>query len=370
MKTTIMKTTIALGAVVAVAMIASGCSATASKVPMEPAVVQMFEQKKAEMKSMEEKADAAHLEVQRVFLASAQAERAEETVELQVEGPLYTPPHKGGDGDRDFHGHGPEVDSSARLSIKNQNQLWLEVYMKAEETKRDYTTAEGSHPFCIFNDPYAYATITSILSDNYSEHSYIDENHEDDNFAQPPGELVREFEYVGDTKGDEAGSRTHVKLHLNPIKITVRKNKPDKIITIEYGPTPKYVPPRAGKGDRDFHGHGPNVTVSAKIEVKNQKEIWATVQMWAKETKKDYTEVYGHTYYTIYRGDKPIEILSDTFSGASYTDSNHEDDELFLGGAELVNKFIVVGDTKGDEAGRQTGVMVYFNPIVIKEVPQ
>jgi hypothetical protein len=343
-------------------MVLTGC-----KVPSEPqpdqASRKVFDQKKAEMRVMKQKADVVRLEMQKRLLPAPPAP-TEETVDLQIEGPTFTPPHTRGD--RDFHGHGPDVHSSARLSIKNQNQLWLDVYMKAEETKKDYTTAEGSHSFCVLNDPYTYATITGILSDNYSEHSYKDTDHAVDRFTMPADELVNQFEYVGDTKGDEAGTRTHVKLYLNPIKMKVVKNKGPGP-TIEVSPTSKYVPDHVG-GDEDFHGHGPDVVVSAKISIKNQKEIWATIYMWAKEWKKDYTEVEGTTNYKIYSHEKPIKnILSDTYSYADYTDTDHADDELFLGGAELVNRFIVTGDTKGNEAGTRTGVRVYWNPITLED---
>jgi hypothetical protein len=70
----------------------------------------------------------------------------------------------------------------------------------------------------------------------------------------------------------------------------------------------------------------------------------------------------------IYRHDKPIaEIVSSTHSQASYTDTDHADDELTFGADELVARFVCTGDTGGNEAGTRTGVVVHFNPIVFRE---
>jgi hypothetical protein len=60
--------------------------------------------------------------------------------------------------------------------------------------------------------------------------------------------------------------------------------------------------------------------------------------------------------------------MTPTFSQASYTDVNHEDDELALGAGGLVERFICTGDTAGPEAGTRTGVVVHFNPITFREV--
>jgi hypothetical protein len=87
-----------------------------------------------------------------------------------------------------------------------------------------------------------------------------------------PGELVRQFECVSDTKGDEAGLKSGVRAHFNPIKIEVETSE-IAYKTIQVDPTPKFVPSHVG-GDRDFGAHGPQVGVSATISVQNQTEIW------------------------------------------------------------------------------------------------
>jgi hypothetical protein len=141
-----------------------------------------------------------------------------------------------------------------------------------------------------------------------------------------------------------------------------------KYETIELPGTSKFIPPKVG-GDSDFKGHGPKVDVSARLVVRNECELWATIQMHAKETRKDYTEVNGSADFLMWKHGKPIlKIVSDTYSETSYTDTNHDDDVLPIGAGELVRQFVCVGDTKGDEAGSRTGVSVTFNPVTI-EVP-
>jgi hypothetical protein len=139
--------------------------------------------------------------------------------------------------------------------------------------------------------------------------------------------------------------------------------------TIELQGTPKLIPPKVG-GDAEFAGHGPNVRVTTRLTMRNGRELWATVTMHAKETKRDYTEVNGSADFLMYRHPAAIlRIVSDTYSEASYTDTDHEDDVIPVGAGELVREFVCVGDTKGKEAGSRTGVSVYFNPVTIEVLP-
>lgn len=126
----------------------------------------------------------------------------------------YVPPHVRGD--RDFDGNGPRIFCSVTLQIRNGNELWVRIYMYAGETKSDWTTAAG------FNDFHIYThsrLITEIVSDTASAYSYTDYDHEDDIFPNSAGELVSKFNFIGDTRGDEAGTKTRVQVHFNPIFI-------------------------------------------------------------------------------------------------------------------------------------------------------
>jgi hypothetical protein len=135
---------------------------------------------------------------------------------------------------------------------------------------------------------------------------------------------------------------------------------------IELSGTPKLIPPLVG-GDQDFDGNGPNVKVSVRLRVRNGNQLWATIAMEAKETKNNYTEVKGSADFLMFQHTKPIlGIVSDTYSEASYTDTDHDDDIIPVGAGELVREFVCVGDTKGKEAGTRTGVTVFFNPVTIQ----
>jgi hypothetical protein len=131
--------------------------------------------------------------------------------------PFFIPPHTGS-GDMDFNGHGPDVASEAELQIYNGNQLWLRIYMRAVETGRDYTTAEGTEYYYIAT---AQGQIQGIVGNNHMSHQYTDHTHGGDNFSFPPGELVNLLEYVGDTRGNEAGTKTGVAVTLHPITVVV-----------------------------------------------------------------------------------------------------------------------------------------------------
>lgn len=282
--------------------------------------------------------------------------------------PKFIPTHTRGD--KDFHGHGPQVNVSAWLRIVNQNQLWVRLWMRAKETKSDWTTAEGSVDYFVYNGAYeGVGRITRLISDPYSYNSYTDTNHSDDTLTLPPYELIDKFIVTGDTYGNEAGTKTGVTAYFNPIEFEYEPLiPPEHIKTIsDLDPTPKFIPPHVG-GDKDFKGHGPNVDVTTSISIENENEIWARVWMRAIETKSDWTEASGSTRYLIYRNEnKILQILSDTQSSAHYRDYNHQQDRLNLPATELVRQFIITGDTRGNEAGTKTGVVAVFNPITFRE---
>ena len=140
------------------------------------------------------------------------------------------------------------------------------------------------------------------------------------------------------------------------------------VFTRSVGPTPKFIPPHVGNGDRDFHGNGPNVLVAAQLFVANSNEIWAKVIMTATESGGDGTQAIGEMSFRLFTHDRPIRnIFSDSFTRAGYKDRNHAIDVLRQPASELVDEFHCVGDTKGNEAGISTGVTVFFNPITFEE---
>jgi hypothetical protein len=150
----------------------------------------------------------------------AQFAEPPQEVEKVIEVPAitYMPPHTRGD--KEFKGHGPRVYVQARLFVAN-GQLWVKVYMKAEETQEDWTTAEGEESYCLFRDKEVVRIAPG--QDEATEWRYVDNNEEDDDsgvFAE--GELVKNFICTGDTQGDDAGCATKVTSHFRPIKLIVK----------------------------------------------------------------------------------------------------------------------------------------------------
>lgn len=151
----------------------------------------------------------------------------EETIEIPPT-PMFIPSQVG-DGDVDFGGHGPRVDASAKLESRDWGkELWVRLDMHARETKKDYTEAQGTVHYHVWTVPSKeHQQILGILSDDYTEFGYVDTDHDDDRFAGGSNELVREFTFVGDTNGKEAGSRTGMKVEFNPITLRLLDTRPD-----------------------------------------------------------------------------------------------------------------------------------------------
>jgi hypothetical protein len=273
-------------------------------------------------------------------------------------------------GDLEFSGHGPKVTVSCTIRILQQRFIMARVEMNARETKSNWTTVEGHREYCIWR-ARPNQRLLRITSSDHSSANYTDRNTADDVITMPSGELVSKFTCVGDTEGKDALVKTGFSVDFNPItfeweEVPINMTKV-KDVPIP-NPTPKFIPQLTGPGDADFAGHGPRVDVFANIKIENQREIWADIEMSAKETLADWTEANDREHVQIYVHDKPIlEILSPTTSEDSYIDFTKTDDKLYLGSQELVSYFKCTGDTQGPDAGLNTGVSVYWNPITILE---
>ena len=114
--------------------------------------------------------------------------------------------------------HGPTTYVRVEFRIRNSTELWAEVYMRARETKKDWTTAEGTTSFKVYDSP---GRIIEVLSSSVQDHRYTDTNHEMDVFSFPPSNMMSRVEYVGDTKGDEAGKRTGCQIFFHPVRLLV-----------------------------------------------------------------------------------------------------------------------------------------------------
>lgn len=140
-----------------------------------------------------------------------------QTVNPGTIGP-YIPP-KVGQGDSDFNGNGPDVNADVTL-IVTPHALSAKVHMHAKETKSDWTEVEGWQTYQLYA-PEPGWKIEQVIGKTSSSHHYIDSNSTEDSFDLGTGELVRRFVYVGDTDGDEAGTRTSVKVTFNDIQLVL-----------------------------------------------------------------------------------------------------------------------------------------------------
>jgi hypothetical protein len=127
----------------------------------------------------------------------------------------FMPPHTRGD--RDFKGHGPKVSTRIEL-VTSAGEIRARVSMRARETKSDWTTAEGGRDFALFSPDPGWR-IDRVVGDQSTTHEYTDGDHAVDSFNLGSGELVRRLEYVGDTDGSEAGTRTQVEVTFNELRI-------------------------------------------------------------------------------------------------------------------------------------------------------
>ena len=286
--------------------------------------------------------------------------------------PWFIPPWVGGD--KEFDGHGPAAALSAELFTINRNELWIRVGMIAMETIEDYSTASGARYFRLWADRNV-GQISGVESGACAYGGYTDEDDDADWLLASPCEseagkkpgLVEFFQVVGDTAGDEAGSETGVKVHLNPIMVRTKTWPEGQFVDVLPSSTPKFVPPWTD-GDADFNGNGPRVDLSAELSVRNGNEIWVDVYMKARETRNDWTTAEGKRSFRVHVHSRNIaEIFSTKTSSASYLDEDHSPDRIVPQGGGPVESFFCDGDTSGDEAGSETGVIVNFEAVRIRE---
>jgi len=127
----------------------------------------------------------------------------------------FMPPRTRGDGD--FGGHGPKINVTVTLAVDPQS-ISARVYMKAKETKDDWTTAEGAHVFSLYTPDPGWR-IDRVVGSLSAAHSYTDGNHTIDSFNLGSGGPVKRLDYDGDTDGDEAGTRTKVNIRFNELRV-------------------------------------------------------------------------------------------------------------------------------------------------------
>jgi len=133
---------------------------------------------------------------------------------------------------------------------------------------------------------------------------------------------------------------------------------------LQVPPSSRFIPPLV-RGDREFNGHGPDVTVNARLLAFSQS-IDVSLFMNAVETRSDWTTASGSRSYRIYTAPPGMCIQSvniGTFDSLQYRDTDHAVD-VFSGQDpfSFVGRYEAVGDTSGDDAGVSTGVTIFTRP--------
>ncbi|GAB4032938.1 hypothetical protein GCM10028809_32930 [Spirosoma gilvum] len=149
----------------------------------------------------------------------------------------FVPPKIKGDGD--FAGHGPSCYASIQIQ-HDAKRIWATVSMDATEwcgnsPCGDKTQARGQKDFQLWTAPEGFA-IEKISSQISQTAQYIDTNHDPDQISEG-GELVRTFRFIGDTGGNEAGTRTSVHIDFNKLSVVLKETN-DCVSTTEIARLP------------------------------------------------------------------------------------------------------------------------------------
>lgn len=138
----------------------------------------------------------------------------------------FTPPHT--QGDQDFKGHGPcvHLTVSPRTDMLGRN-LIADVSMSAFECdddfskpRSDHTTAAGTTSITLLSLPEG-ERIVGFSPSGGVVRQYIDDDHQDDLFTFGGNAIVEQARFVGDTDGNEAGTRTEVELDFRNLDVEV-----------------------------------------------------------------------------------------------------------------------------------------------------
>ncbi len=143
----------------------------------------------------------------------------------------FLPTEQKGD-DRDFDGE-CEISAEAKVMIKpsDSTKLVLQLEMEAIEIGRGTTEVSGTSdvddPTLVVYEAEEGYEIDAILSDNTTDCiDYRDKSHDVDYPREPSvcsQSLVRQWRFLGDTDGDEAGIRTRVSVKLEDLAVQVVK---------------------------------------------------------------------------------------------------------------------------------------------------
>lgn len=118
-------------------------------------------------------------------------------------------------GDREFDGHGPQYTVRATLLV-TESEVSVELYMIAEETRSDWSTAEGTRVESVyFAGPNE--KIIGVLTATHSSISDTDRDHAVKEHHDQG--LVSVFYVMGDSSGDDIETDTGVTAVYRPVQI-------------------------------------------------------------------------------------------------------------------------------------------------------
>ena len=63
----------------------------------------------------------------------------------------------------------------------------------------------------------------------------------------------------------------------------------------------RLCPKDTRRGDREFGGHGPDVTATARLTIENKTRVILRLSLHAIETKRDWTEAKGTWRFIVYQ---------------------------------------------------------------------
>lgn len=123
-------------------------------------------------------------------------------------------------GDREFNGHGPIVTATASLFEGPFDQaVTIRLTMKAEETRYDFTTAEGKWDETVLLPIPPDLKVKKVLSPSEKRYTYTDTNHD---YDLSPLEPLGVFRIMGDTQNEDVGNTTLDDTHIYFEKIHFR----------------------------------------------------------------------------------------------------------------------------------------------------
>jgi hypothetical protein len=117
-------------------------------------------------------------------------------------------------------------------------------------------------------------------------------------------------------------------------------------------------------GDREYAGHGPEVSASASLAVDSTGQaLQVNFFMHQIETKSDWSEAQLERSFRLYTapfGQRITFIWNATYSEIFYVDTNHALDRFFPAD-NLIQEFAIIGDTRGNDIGNCTADDAYLN---------